>query len=149
MAGTPARGIDIGRATAEEASNATVDGEREDHEGRVLVSLSLSGPEEVVTLLDSAGKTDLNVRDVDVVDTGQSGTAPVTVDLGVLTRTQWETLRLAFETGYYRTPRQTSLEKLAENLDVSKSAVSQRLNGAERKLVQSVFRSVPTVETDS
>lgn len=146
MAGMPVQDLDVTGVYTEDVSSANRDADEGGYDDRVLVSLSLSDPAEVVDLLDTAGQTGLNVRDVDVIDTGQSGTVPITVDLSVLTDTQWETLRLAFATGYYRQPRQTSLEDLAEELGVSKSAVSQRLNGAERKLVQSVFRAVPTVE---
>lgn len=148
MAGMPVQDTDVTGVYDEDVSSADSDVDEGGHDDRVLVSLSLSGPAEVVELLDAAGQTGLNVRDVDVVDTGQPGTVPITVDLSVLTDTQWETLRLAFATGYYRQPRQTSLEDLAADLDVSKSAVSQRLNGAERKLVQSVFRAVPVPETN-
>lgn len=113
---------------------------------RILVSLSLTDPTEVVDLLDAAGQRGLGLQDVDVIDAGKRDTVPITVDLGVLTDTQRETLRLAFDTGYYQQPRETSLEELAEALGVSKSAVSQRLNGAERKLVQSVFRTLPSTD---
>lgn len=44
-----------------------------------------------------------------------------------LTETQRETLRLALETGYFDVPRRTNLVELADRLDVSDSAVSQRL----------------------
>lgn len=52
-----------------------------------------------------------------------------------LTEKQREALKTAIETGYYDRPREATLEDLAAELDVTPSAVSQRLNGIERKLV--------------
>lgn len=52
-----------------------------------------------------------------------------------LSETQRETLELAFAEGYYDVPRKITLGGLAERLDVSDSAVSQRL----RRGVQAVL----------
>lgn len=52
-----------------------------------------------------------------------------------LTEKQREALALAIEEGYYDRPRTATLEDLADVLDVTPSAVSQRLNAVERKLV--------------
>lgn len=52
-----------------------------------------------------------------------------------LTPKQHEALALAVETGYYDQPREATLKELADELGVSSSAVSQRLNAVERKLV--------------
>ena len=62
----------------------------------------------------------------------------VNVDLGPLTDTQLETLKMAYVAGYYASPRETDLGELSDDLGVSKSAVSQRLKAAEAKLVASV-----------
>ncbi|MEF8780285.1 MAG: helix-turn-helix domain-containing protein [Haloferacaceae archaeon] len=140
------RAVDVDSGIASQPSEHDLGGVRGEDSDRVLVSLSLSDPTDVVDLLDAAGQRDLNLHDVDVVDAGRRGTVPITVDLGELTETQRETLRLAFDTGYYQQPREASLEELAKALGVSKSAVSQRLNGAERKLVQSVFRTLPSTD---
>lgn len=40
---------------------------------------------------------------------------------------QYETLRTAFETGYFAIPREITLEELAERLDISDTATSQRI----------------------
>lgn len=52
-----------------------------------------------------------------------------------LTEKQREALKTAIEAGYYDRPRGATLDDLAAKLDVTPSAVSQRLNGIERKLV--------------
>ncbi|GAB7091300.1 hypothetical protein JCM18237_15710 [Halorubrum luteum] len=63
-----------------------------------------------------------------------------TVDFGTLTPLERETLRRAVEVGYYDEPRRTSLATLADEFDVSKGTLSQRLRSAERKLVLGATR---------
>lgn len=57
-----------------------------------------------------------------VVDTDRTGTDDLP-----LTDVQRETLRLGFERGYFDVPRGITLVELADELDVSDTAVSQRL----------------------
>ena len=57
------------------------------------------------------------------------------IDVSSITDKQREAMETARELGYYETPRETDLGELADELGVSKSAVSQRLNAAETKLV--------------
>ena len=58
-----------------------------------------------------------------------------------LTPTQLETLRLAFEEGYFEVPRRTSLAALGEALGVSDSAVSNRIRAGTASLIaQTVCR---------
>lgn len=56
-------------------------------------------------------------------------------EANAITEKQREAVRTAVREGYYETPRRCDLEELAEHLGVSKSAVSQRLNAVETKLV--------------
>jgi predicted DNA binding protein len=63
----------------------------------------------------------------------------VTVELAELTETQRETAVLAVDSGYYAQPRETSFAALAAELDVSKSALSQRLRAVESKLTRAAF----------
>lgn len=58
-----------------------------------------------------------------------------------ITDKQREAVRTAIECGYYETPRRASLSDLAEELGVSRSAVSQRLGAVESKLVTELFRA--------
>lgn len=51
------------------------------------------------------------------------------------TDAQREAIRLAFESGYFDTPRGTTLDELADELDVSQQAVSQRIRRGTRRLV--------------
>ena len=52
-----------------------------------------------------------------------------------LTADQRETIMRAYEDGYYSIPRKTSIQKLGEELDISDSAVSQRLRRGEGSLI--------------
>lgn len=52
-----------------------------------------------------------------------------------LTDKQREAVTVAVEMGYYETPRTTTLGDMADRIGVSRSALSQRLNQVETKLV--------------
>lgn len=68
----------------------------------------------------------------------------VDVDTGALTPLQRETVVFAIEKGYYEAPRETDLDELSDALGVSKSAVSQRLCAAERKILTQLSDGLPT-----
>lgn len=52
-----------------------------------------------------------------------------------LTEEQRDALMLAFESGYFEIPREITLVELADRLDISDSAVSQRIRRGLRKLL--------------
>ncbi|TYL37551.1 bacterio-opsin activator [Natronococcus pandeyae] len=56
-----------------------------------------------------------------------------------LTAKQQELLAVAYEEGYFDVPRRISQDELADRLDVSKSAISQRLRRAIAELCASTF----------
>lgn len=56
-----------------------------------------------------------------------------------LSPAQYEALVVAFENGYFDVPRGINQGELAEKLDVSRSAVSQRIRRAVGKLVQTTL----------
>lgn len=56
-----------------------------------------------------------------------------------VTETQRETLRLAYEAGYYEEPRETTLGGLAGELGVGERAVSRRLRRGVRGLLAATF----------
>lgn len=55
---------------------------------------------------------------------------------GVLTAEQRETLLFAFEQGYFEEPRDTSLEELAEEMELSSTAVGGRIRRGINALVR-------------
>jgi predicted DNA binding protein len=64
-----------------------------------------------------------------------SGWRHETMDQIPLTEKQREAVRTAVEMGYYESPRDASLGDLADKLGVTRSALSQRLNAVETKLI--------------
>lgn len=56
-----------------------------------------------------------------------------------LTDEQFTTVRTALERGYYKVPRETTLEELAAELDVSHQALSERLRRGHRTLIDNVL----------
>lgn len=53
-----------------------------------------------------------------------------------LTDRQHEALRTAYELGFFDIPRQTSLEEIADELDIAASSVSERLRRAQTQLIE-------------
>jgi predicted DNA binding protein len=53
-----------------------------------------------------------------------------------LTEKQYEALRLATERGYFSVPREIDVSDLADELDISHQALSERLRRAQRVLVE-------------
>lgn len=62
-----------------------------------------------------------------------------------LSSKQQRTLRRASELGYYQVPRRVGLDELAEDLDISRQAVSERLRRGTDVLIQNAFE---TMESD-
>ena len=63
-----------------------------------------------------------------------------------LTDAQHETLVEALEHGYYQIPRETDMEQLAEHLDISHQALSERLRRAHRRLVTEALSVGPPAD---
>lgn len=58
-----------------------------------------------------------------------------------LTASQWHTLTTAYEMGYFEVPRGVTQEELARQLDISPSAVSQRIRRATNQLLAETLAS--------
>lgn len=67
------------------------------------------------------------------------GTNTREVDLATLTGKQRRALELAVERGYYERPHNVSLTEIADDLDISKQALSQRLHAAEQKTFEQLI----------
>lgn len=76
----------------------------------------------------------------------QGTTAPEYAGATRLTDEQRETLLLAYDRGYFTEPRETSLEELAAELDISPTAVAGRLKRGMRALVGMTIVSDPPEE---
>ncbi len=56
-----------------------------------------------------------------------------------LTETQREALVLAYEHGYFDTPRESSLEEVAEELNITQQSLSSRLRRGHRRLIEATL----------
>ncbi|WIV67731.1 helix-turn-helix domain-containing protein [Natrialbaceae archaeon AArc-T1-2] len=65
--------------------------------------------------------------------------AGVFVDRDQLTDRQLEVVRTAYEHGYFERPRRTNATELAEELEITRSTVTEHLRTAQRKLLKDVF----------
>ena len=65
-----------------------------------------------------------------------------------LTDRELETLRTASRHGYYRTPRGTTLEALADEFDITKTAVSMNLRRGERKLLDAAIHALGDLDVE-
>ncbi|WP_423745548.1 bacterio-opsin activator domain-containing protein (plasmid) [Haladaptatus sp. SPP-AMP-3] len=74
----------------------------------------------------------LDIRNIYQLEEGRKGRFGLTDD-------QQDTLTLAFQEGYYDIPRKASAENLADDLDVSHQAVSERLRRGHRSLVKNTL----------
>lgn len=131
----------IGEIVADEQQPPNTD------DDRVFVSFVAKNTDAVARLLECSQGANADIRVLDAL-TPASGEGPVLdIDLSVLTDTQRRTLELAVSEGYYEDPRKITLEDLSEQLGVTKSAVSRRLKGAERRLVRGIFEGFSIDQT--
>jgi hypothetical protein len=78
----------------------------------------------------------LRVHDIRESDVGSKMSE---FDLAQLTPKQTEALERAIERGYYRSPPEVSLSELADEFDISESALSQRIARGEEVLMDQLF----------
>lgn len=104
----------------------------------VKAVLEVPDRESLQHLMSVINENDLPVTTKTISRVGSNRTT-AEIDLDELTDKQRMTLELALEEGYYDRPRQTNLEDLSNELEISKSAVSQRLRTAEIKLVKAAL----------
>lgn len=100
------------------------------------VVLEVTDKDTLVELLAAVDDAEKPIRTENITHPHMSPETEVTLDVGILTDKQRDALELALEQGYYERPRNASLSDLAEQLDISKSAVSQRIRSAEIKLIK-------------
>ena len=106
----------------------------ESTQGPVQIVLEVADQQSLQDVLQSITALDQQIQTKSISQATLAG-QEVTVELDILTEKQRETLELAIKKGYYEKPRAADLTTLAEELEISKSAVSQRLRTAERKLI--------------
>ena len=80
-------------------------------------------------------QTDCQAHDIPIQITAVHSLLPVHGDGYELTDTQREALVLAYERGYFDSPRTASLEDIASELDISQQSLSSRLRRGHRRLI--------------
>ncbi|QAU13878.1 helix-turn-helix domain-containing protein [Halorubrum sp. BOL3-1] len=108
--------------------------------GTILVTAYVDDRSAVRDLVEELREVVDRVRLVRLaVVEGPDATEQVTFDLSELTPKQRRGLELAVVRGYFDDDRDVRLSDLADELGISKSALSQRLRTAQAKLVTDVF----------
>lgn len=74
-------------------------------------------------------------QDIPIEITAVHALLPIQGDSYELTETQREALMLAYERGYFDSPRETSLEELAAELGITQQSLSSRLRRGHRRLI--------------
>ena len=112
-------------------------------DGTILVTAYVDDRSAVRRLVDELRGVVDRVRLVRLaVVEGADPTEQVTFDLSALTPKQRRGLELAVVRGYFDDDRDVRLRDLADELGISKSALSQRLRTAQAKLVTDIFDGV-------
>jgi len=104
--------------------------------GAIIAVVTVRNRAVLRTLLQDLDAIDATVS-VEWLVRGRESESTVEMSVDDITKKQQEALETALDAGYYETPRETNLSALADELSISESAVSQRLNAAETKLVRS------------
>jgi len=110
----------------------------EGFEGDTLsVSVAVPDREELAAVVAALRERDAAVRLERLSTSSNGGSSGRSLELGAdaVTDKQREAVRAAVSAGYYEAPRGADLADLADELGVSRSAVSQRLAAVEARLV--------------
>lgn len=109
-------------------------------DGTIVYSLVVPDRATLRSIIEDLREADVTVS----LERIRSGAADVPASTAgvALTDKQREALAVAIGAGYYEEPREASLEDLADELGITPSGVSQRLNAVERKLVRERGRTI-------
>lgn len=127
------------RFTLEEST--TMVSPTDDDTTQFKISMVVSEIESARDVLSCLDEVDATIHP-ETADVSNPNVSNVHVDLSAVTVKQWQALKLAYERGYYDSPRGADLTDLASELEISKSAVSQRLRSAEATLVGAIIREI-------
>ena len=78
-------------------------------------------------------------NDIPIEVTALHAMRPIQGDGYVLTDTQQEALVLAYERGYFDSPRESSLEAIGEELGVTQQSLSSRFRRGHRRLIENTL----------
>lgn len=107
---------------------------------QLVVSFLVPNRDELVDIVSSLREIGATPRLQQISGSNDdSSDRSIELEVDSLTDKQREAVSSAVELGYYETPRRANLGDLAERLEVSRSAVSQRLTAVEAKLIEELF----------
>ncbi len=109
--------------------------------GELVFSVTIQGRKELRHIVADLRETGATVRLQRLVDLSSRDCDGTQVDDTSVTDKQREAIRTAYELGYYETPRESDLGDVADELGISKSAASQRLNAVASKLVVGLLQT--------
>jgi predicted DNA binding protein len=103
----------------------------------ITVTVFFKDREEAPQLIESLNNTGYTIDVQRLVDVNRDlvNESTVLCNLSVLTEKQREAVELAVDRGYYDRCEEACLETMADDLSISKSALSRRLKSAEAKLM--------------
>lgn len=119
---------------------SSIDGCRE---GEFFVSATVPDRDSLRSLIENLQSRGSSValEQISPLNTEDDASHRLVLDSSDITKKQHEAVTLAVEHGYYDSPRKSDLSELATVLAISESAVSQRLRGAETKLIHELARA--------
>ncbi|WP_135305661.1 helix-turn-helix domain-containing protein [Haloarcula amylovorans] len=100
-----------------------------------LVQLQLPGRQALNTIWEHAKDEGFSIDIIEIYDNQQSDTGP---SYG-LTEEQEQALRVAYENGYFSEPREMSLGGIADELDLSSTAMSGRIRRGITNLISAAL----------
>lgn len=107
-----------------------------------VVSIVSHNRDEFTSIVDVLRKVDAKPQLVQITrSTDPTDHQSLEFEVESITDKQREAIRIAVENGYYEKPRRATLADLAEQLDISRSAVSQRLTAVESKMIYKLVES--------
>lgn len=110
--------------------------------GEIVLSLSIPDRDELAGIIETLRETGATVRLQRITaPNGERTNNCYEFEIDSITEKQREAVVAAIKAGYYDTPREADLADLAEELGISRSAVSQRLTAVEAKLVTELCRA--------
>ena len=111
-------------------------------DGALIVSLTVLDRSELRRIIDGLRDVGARVSLRRIARFHENGEVTAEFDASEITSKQREAIEVAVSEGYYDDPRRTDLTEVADQLGISKSAASQRLNAVEAKLVRTLVEEL-------
>ncbi|OVE83280.1 hypothetical protein B2G88_16690 [Natronolimnobius baerhuensis] len=104
--------------------------------GNLVVTVTLEDRHQLSALIERLTDSGASVTLRHLTTFSDDSTTTTTeLETSTITAKQWEAIELAVELDYYEQPRGVTLAELADRLEISVSAVSQRLTAVESTVI--------------